>query len=396
MKMKHSIPELIKDLHAGKMVILVDDEDRENEGDLVMAADHISPEAVNFMTKHARGLVCLTLTAEQVNRLQLPLMVRDEINDSANKTAFTVSIEAAHGVTTGISAADRAHTMMLASRPEASSKDIVMPGHVFPIRAQKGGVLKRAGHTEGSIDLVRLAGLHPAAVICEIMNDDGTMARNRDLEAFSQQHNLKIGSIVDLIEYRLQTESLVELIAAYELSSFKDSSYRLLVYRSLVDNLEHFVLQKGHIPLPNGSQNLLVRVQSDQGFADVARRILRPDQDDIQDALTAIEEAGQGILLLLQTTDSNRSVVSALEQCLSTPAGSPGDQTQFFNPISVAMDQRSYGVGAQILRHLGVHKMVLLTEHPVRLVALRGYGLEIVKTQNFRKPSSHQIAGAQA
>lgn len=206
------ITELIEDVRLGKMVILVDDEDRENEGDLVLAADHITPEAVNFMAREARGLICLPLTVQQVERLQLPQMVREELNHSSNKTAFTVSIEAAHGVSTGISAADRAHTIRVASNPNAKPTDIHMPGHIFPIRAQDGGVLKRAGHTEGSVDLATLAGLNPAAVICEVINDDGTMARVPDLRVFAKKHNLKIGTIVDLIQHRRSLEVGKQLV----------------------------------------------------------------------------------------------------------------------------------------------------------------------------------------
>lgn len=198
-----SIQDLIEDIRKGKMVILVDDENRENEGDLVLAADHITPEAINFMAREARGLICLPLTPAQVDRLQLPQMVREDLNLSSNKTAFTVSIEAARGVTTGISAADRAHTIRVASNPDAKASDVHMPGHIFPIRARQGGVLERAGHTEGSVDLARLAGLNPAAVICEVVNDDGTMARVPDLLAFAKKHHLKIGTIVDLIQYRI-------------------------------------------------------------------------------------------------------------------------------------------------------------------------------------------------
>ncbi|HPI39263.1 MAG TPA: 3,4-dihydroxy-2-butanone-4-phosphate synthase [Pseudobdellovibrionaceae bacterium] len=205
--MFNKIEELILEIRNGKMVLLVDDEDRENEGDLVLAADQVTPEKINFMAKEARGLICLSLPPEQIDRLQLPMMVRDEMNMSPNKTAFTVSIEAAEGVSTGISVADRAHTILVASNPEARPSDIIMPGHIFPIKAQSGGVLKRAGHTEGSLDLTRLAGLCPAAVICEVMNEDGSMARVPDLVRFAQKHQIKIGTIVDLIEYRIALES---------------------------------------------------------------------------------------------------------------------------------------------------------------------------------------------
>jgi len=241
------ITELIEDIRLGKMVILVDDEDRENEGDLVLAADHVTPEAVNFMAREARGLICLPMSSQQIDRLQIPQMVRDDLNYSSNKTAFTVSIEAAQGVTTGISAADRAHTIRVASNPNVSSLDIHMPGHIFPIRAQQGGVLKRAGHTEGSVDLATLAGLNPAAVICEVINDDGTMARVTDLKVFAKKHNLKIGTIVDLIQYRLSTESLVEEVGFIELPPQFGADLKARIFKTNVDKTDHCGIQKGEI-----------------------------------------------------------------------------------------------------------------------------------------------------
>ncbi len=262
----NTIPELIEEIKAGRMIILVDDEDRENEGDLILAADHVTPEMINFMSREARGLICLSLAPEQIQRLGLPLMVRDDLNFSPNRTAFTVSIEAAHGVTTGISAADRSHTIRVASRPDAKPADISMPGHVFPIRAQPGGVLKRAGHTEASVDMARLAGLNSSAVICEIMNSDGTMARMPDLQKFAKAHGIKMGTIVDLIRYRVQNESLVTEVANASLPSALGSGFQIRVFKNILDESEHVVLQKGK---PEAGQATLVRVHSECMTGDI-------------------------------------------------------------------------------------------------------------------------------
>ncbi|MBX3040442.1 MAG: 3,4-dihydroxy-2-butanone-4-phosphate synthase [Bdellovibrionaceae bacterium] len=365
----HAIEELIEDIRQGKMVVLVDDEDRENEGDLVLAADHVNSAAINFMACEARGLICLALSSQQIDRLQLPQMVRDDMNFSPNKTAFTVSIEAATGVSTGISAADRAHTVRVASNPQARPQDVHMPGHIFPIRARQGGVLKRAGHTEGSVDLARLAGLNPAAVICEVMNADGTMSRVPDLREFARKHDLKIGTIVDLIQYRLQHESLVEETGSELLPSRFGSDVRVRIFRSRVDDVEHLVLQKGEI-LPE--QPTLVRMQADHYVKDLFTGLLSEDQGWLR-AWQAIENEGQGALVLIR--GNNRPHVMGELKALLAADEEP-------SKISL-MDERDYGIGAQILRCLGARQIRLLSNRPEKRVGLKAFDLEIVEVVSF-------------
>ncbi len=358
----NSTEELIEDIRNGKMVILVDDEDRENEGDLVLAADHVTPAAINFMAKEARGLVCLSLSSTQIDRLQLPLMVRDDHNFSPNKTAFTVSIEASEGVTTGISAADRAHTVRVASRPEAKATDIHMPGHIFPIRAQDGGVLRRAGHTEGSVDLAKMAGLNSAAVICEVMKDDGTMARVQDLKEFARKHKIKIGTIVDLIEYRLSRDILVEELLDVQLPESMQG-LRARVFKSKIDGVEHLVLQKGEI---KPDEPVLVRVNLDAYSRDIFAT-LRQGQTSAQLALKQIFHSEEsGLFVLLRGMNRPQGLVQEVRSLL-------GDQA------SSEMDSRDYGIGAQILRSVGARKIRLLTNKVDRLVGLKAFDIEIVE-----------------
>lgn len=360
----HSTEELIEELRNGRMVILVDDEDRENEGDLVLAADHVTPQAINFMAREARGLICLALSPQQVERLQLPLMVREDMNYTPNKTAFTVSIEASTGVSTGISAADRAHTVRVASNPQAKPSDIHTPGHIFPIRAQHGGVLKRAGHTEGSVDLARLAGLSPSAVICEVMNPDGSMARVGDLREFARAHGLKIGTIVDLIEYRLQHETLVDEVLNEPLPERFGLEVRLRIFRSKLDGIEHMVLQKGEILR---DQPVLTRVHVDNFTRDLFQSLQKEDSTLLQ-SWAAIEEAGAGALVLLR--GNNRPQISVeLKALFGATEDGRGPE----------MDERDYGIGAQILRALGAHKIRLLSNRPERRVGLKAFELEIVE-----------------
>ncbi len=357
----NNIEELIEDIRAGRMVLLVDDEDRENEGDLVLAADHVTPALINFMAVEARGLICLALASKQIDRLQLPQMVRDDQNFSPNKTAFTVSIEASWGVSTGISAADRAHTIKVASNPEAKASDVHMPGHIFPIRAQQGGVLKRAGHTEGSVDLAKLAGLNAAAVICEVMNADGTMARVPDLKAFAKKHGIKIGTIVDLIEYRLSREILVEELVNAELpAAFR--GFRARVFRSKVDGVEHLVLQKGEI---TKDKPVLTRVHVESATRDLFGQLLN-GESSLHQALQHIEKEGSGLLLLLRGASKTMGLVAEIKALC-------GDKTQ------AEMDSRDYGIGAQILRAVGAHKIRLLSNHVEKRVGLKAYDLEIVE-----------------
>lgn len=376
----HSTEELLEDLRNGKMVVLVDDEDRENEGDLVLAADHVTPQAINFMALEARGLICLSMAPQQVERLQLPQMVRDDLNFSPNKTAFTVSIEASTGVSTGISAADRAHTIRVAANPAAKPGDVHTPGHIFPIRAQQGGVLKRAGHTEGSVDLARLAGLNPAAVICEVMNADGTMARVGDLRTFALKHALKIGTIVDLIQYRLKHESLVEEIGIHELPERFGKDARLRIFHSKVDGVEHFVLQKGEI---QKDQPVLARVHIDNFTRDFFHS-LETSESTLLDAWKVIEAEGSGLIVLLR--GNNRPSMAAEIKMLM------GSEEEVARHIG--MDERDYGIGAQILRACGAHKIRLLSNRPEKRVGLKAFEIEIVEIVSPEPNQGDQRHGA--
>lgn len=351
----HSIEELISDIQQGKMVILVDDEDRENEGDLVMAADYVTPDKINFMAKEGRGLICLSLTSQQIQRLELPLMVKDHLNRAPNKTAFTVSIEAAKGVSTGISAADRALTIKVASSPSAEPEDVIVPGHVFPIQAQEGGVLRRAGHTEASVDLVRMAGLNPAAVICEIMNPDGTMARSKELFAFSKEFGIKVGSIEALIHHRIQTETFVVERMSAPFQTKYGSDFNLHYFENMLDGKKHVALVKGKVEADKAT---LVRVHAEHLLGDVLGCLNTRSEDYLEAALRKIDQEGCGVLVYLR-------------QDLA-PIGSSGQNDDLMS------DHRDYGVGAQILRALGVHRIRLLTNNPMKRVGLKGYGLEVV------------------
>ncbi len=370
----NTIAELIEDLRHGKPVILVDDEDRENEGDLVVAADHITPELVNFMVQEARGLVCLALAPEQIERLQLPMMVADERNYSPNKTAFTVSIEAATGVSTGISAADRAHTIRVASRPTAKPSDVITPGHVFPIRAQSGGVLKRAGHTEGSVDLALLAGLNPAAVICEVMKSDGTMARVVDLKEFARKHHLKIGTIVDLIRYRLQNETFVKEVARAKMPCAYGRDFEVRSFRNLLDNSDHFVVQKGDVA---GDEPILVRVHSENVLADVFGATRSSSGEQLHLALQRIEAEGRGVILYLNSRGRSHGVGHEILRWELADQGLSASEID--HKLGLKPDQRDYGIGAQILRSLGIRHIRLMTNSPAKRAGLKGYGLEIVE-----------------
>jgi 3,4-dihydroxy 2-butanone 4-phosphate synthase/GTP cyclohydrolase II len=348
----NTIAEILEDIREGRMVILVDDENRENEGDLILASDFVTPQAINFMAVEARGLICLSLAKEQIERLGLPLMVRDERNHSPNRTAFTVSIEAATGVSTGISAADRAHTIRVASNPMAKVSDVITPGHVFPISAQPGGVLKRAGHTEASVDLARLAGLHPAAVICEIMNADGTMARVDELKKFAVKHKIKLGTIEDLIKYRLEHESFVEEVKNVPLHSRYGDGFTVRLFKNKLNGLEHLAVVKGDIA---GTDPVLVRVHAESILGDVLGDTKYPSGEFLQAALARISEVGRGVLLYLRKEE----------------LGSRLD-------VATTMDERDYGVGAQILRSLGLKKIILMSNNPTKRVGIKGYGIEIV------------------
>lgn len=382
----NSVPELIEDIKSGKMVILVDDEDRENEGDLVIAADYITPQLINFMASEARGLICLALTPEQIERLGIPLMVRDDTNLSPNKTAFTVSIEAAKGVSTGISAADRALTIKVASHPSSGPRDIIMPGHVFPIRAQSGGVLKRAGHTEASVDLAILAGLQPAAVICEIMNPDGTMARMPELRAFAHKHQLKIGTIESLIKYRIQTETFVEEKARAQFPCALGQGFQVRTYVNKLDGREHLVFVKGDI---DPERPTLVRVQTECVMGDVFGSFRTRSHDFIRAAMSRIDKEGAGVLVYLRLEDMAGRLIQRVETYRQLDEGLKPMELKH-NPFQ--SDERDYGVGAQILRSLGLRKVCLLTNNPSKRVGLKGYGIEVVSTESLElSPSTDMV-----
>lgn len=373
MKNLDTIADIIEDIKAGKPVILVDDEDRENEGDLIIAADYITPQMVNFMATEARGLICLSLTGEQIERLNLPLMTKEETNRSPNRTAFTVSIEAARGVSTGISAADRALTIKVAANPSAQPQDIIVPGHVFPIRAQDGGVLKRAGHTEASVDLARLAGLNPAAVICEIMNPDGTMARLSQLVEFAQKHGIKIGTIEQLIKFRIQNESFLTERAQANLPCRFGKGFQIHVFENLLDGREHVALVKGEI---NPEMPVLVRVHSENIMGDVFGSLRTRSGEYLDMSMRRIEEEGSGVLVYLRLEDMGQRLRQRVQSYHQMDRGEKA--TDEIRKV-FRSDDRDYGIGAQILRALGVRKLRLITNSHSKRVGLKGYGLEIVE-----------------
>jgi 3,4-dihydroxy 2-butanone 4-phosphate synthase/GTP cyclohydrolase II len=365
-------PEAIEEIRQGRMVILVDDEDRENEGDLTMAAEKITPEAVNFMTRYGRGLLCLSMTPDKIEALDLPMMVAN--NKSPYGTAFTVSIEARRGVTTGISAYDRAITILTAIDPNATPDDIISPGHVFPLRARGGGVLVRAGQTEGSVDLARLAGLTPAGVICEVMKDDGTMARLPDLMVLAEEHNIKICTIKDLIQYRMKTERLVRRGAETTLPTEYGGSFRLIVYENDVDKLNHVALIKGEI---DSDEPILVRVHSECLTGDVFGSQRCDCGPQLEKAMRMVECEGRGVILYMQQEGRGIGLLNKIKAYALQDQGC--DTVEANIRLGFKPDLRDYGIGAQILADLGVRKMRLMTNNPTKIVGLEGYGLEVVE-----------------
>ncbi|OEU66309.1 MAG: bifunctional 3,4-dihydroxy-2-butanone 4-phosphate synthase/GTP cyclohydrolase II [Desulfobacterales bacterium PC51MH44] len=367
-----TIEDAIKEIRSGRMVILVDDEDRENEGDLTMAAEAVTPEAINFMAKYGRGLVCLSMTGEKVDSLNLPPMVDN--NTSRFQTGFTVSIEARYGVTTGISAADRATTILTATVDDAKPSDLVRPGHVFPLRGRDGGVMVRAGQTEGSLDLARLAGLKPAGVICEIMDEDGTMARMPALEKFSEKHGIGICTIADLIEYRMRTESFVSKATETVIPTSHAGEFNAIVYENQVDDLLHIAMVKGKI---DSDKPVLVRVHSECLTGDIFGSLRCDCGEQLHKAMIMIDQEGSGVLLYIRQEGRGIGLVNKLKAYALQDQGL--DTVEANEELGFKPDLRNYGIGAQILVDLGVRKMRLITNNPKKMVGLEGYKLSIVE-----------------
>jgi 3,4-dihydroxy 2-butanone 4-phosphate synthase/GTP cyclohydrolase II len=366
-----SVEEAIEEIRLGRIVIVVDDEDRENEGDLTAAAEKATPEMINYMAKYGRGLICLAMTGERLDELRIPMMVRD--NTSKFGTAFTVSIEARHGVTTGISAADRAKTILTAVDPATIPSDLARPGHIFPLRSQSGGVLMRAGQTEASVDLARLAGLYPAGVICEVMNEDGTMARVPNLKKVAKEHGLKIVTVADIIAYRLRTETFVKRITDSVFPT-EYGEFKIIIFENELDNEQHIALVKGEI---DPDSPVMVRVHTQSTMADVFNSLRTGGKNKLKAALRKIEENGQGILVYLRQEEKAHNLVDEINGNANKNAEAEAAGS---NPFSnTSSNLRIYGIGAQILRALGVHQIRLLTNRPKKIIGLHGYGITVVE-----------------